>query len=241
MAQLGVTYRLDPTPQQAVQMAGFAAACRVVWNAALEQRETAWRRQRERVGFATQCRDIKDARAAFPFIAKAPFNALTQTLRDLDRAYGNWWAGRARAPSWKSAKRNAPAFRVQGADTRVLPGDRHVRLAKIGAIRAHISREMPGRVLSATFARRGEHWHVSYCCEVPDPSPPPHTGEPVGLDLGVANTVTLSTGEHLHMPVPTAHDWTVLARLQRRLARRTGRRGRRGTQRDARRGVATDC
>jgi putative transposase len=230
-AYLGATYRLDPTPQQAAQLAGFAAACRVVWNIALEQRQTAWRRQRERVSFAGQCREIKDVRAAVPFLAKPPVDVFHAALRDLDTAFGSWFRGRTRYPNWRSAKDWQPSFRLKGNGVRVAETGRHVRIAKIGLVRAFMSRELPGRIVSATFSRRGLHWYVSFGCEVPAPIPAPHMGQPVGLDVGIANTVTLSTGEHLSMPVPSDRDWRVLARWQRRLSKRTGRRGRAGARR----------
>jgi IS605 OrfB family transposase len=226
MAYLGATFRLDPSPQQAAQFERWAGVCRLVWNLALEQRETAWRRQRQRVSWAAQCREIKDLRAAFPFIAKAPTAALHAVMTDLDQAYRNWWAGRAAFPNWKSAKKSAPSVRVKGENARIAPGGRHVWLSKIGLVRARISRDLPGRILSATISRRGEHWYISFACEVVAPAPAPHRGGAIGVDLGVANAAALSSGDLLSFPAPSSADWRRLARWQRRLSRRTGRRGR---------------
>lgn len=224
MSHLAVTYRLDPTPQQEAWLLSTAAACRAVWNAAIEQRQAAWRRQRKYVGFAEQCRGVTEARAAIPFLAKAPVDALHAVLRDLERAYRNWWDGRARFPNWKSAKRCAPSFRVKAGNRtgfRMMASRAHVRLPKIGPVKAYISRDLPGRPLSATVARRAGRWYMSIICEVPAPTPTPHMGDVVGVDVGIANTLTLSNGEQWSMPCPTVQDWQRLARWQRRAARRT--------------------
>lgn len=226
MAYLGATFRLDPTPQQAAQFERWAGVCRLVWNLALEQRQTAWRRQRQSVSWAEQCREIKELRAAFPFIAKVPSNALHAVMTDLDQAYRSWWTGRAGSPNWKSAKKAAPSVRLKSENARIAPSGRHVWLSRVGLVRARISREIPGRIQSATITRRVGRWYISFGCEVAAPAPPPHQGPAIGVDLGVANAVALSSGEMLSFPAPSQADWRRLARWQRRLARRTGRRGR---------------
>ncbi len=38
-------------------------------------------------------------RAEVDWLMAAPVHTLQQTLRDLDRAYQNWWSGRAQAPT----------------------------------------------------------------------------------------------------------------------------------------------
>ena len=49
-------FRLYPTPEQTVQMAQIAGACRFVYNLALEQRRD-WYRPGRKFNFASQCRD----------------------------------------------------------------------------------------------------------------------------------------------------------------------------------------
>ena len=90
--------RLYPTSEQAKQMAQIAGACRFVYNLALEQRRDWWRPGRT-FNFASQCRELTELRAAVDWLKAAPVHTLQQALRDLDRAYQNWWAGRAGAPT----------------------------------------------------------------------------------------------------------------------------------------------
>lgn len=235
MPYLGVTFRLDPTPQQAAQFERWAGVCRLVWNLALEQRETAWRRCRKRVTMAEQCREIKDLRAAYPFIEKMPCNAAHTVIRDLETAYRNYFEGRARCPRWKSSKRNAPHIALREENVRVAPSGRHVWMSRAGMVRMRMSRELPGRILRATITRRAGHWYISFGCEVAETAIPVHSGPEIGLDVGIANTITLCSGEHIRMPTPGAPARRRLARLQRQASRR--RRGSRG-QKKALRSVA---
>src|SRR5262245_13154363 len=85
--------RLYPTPQQASQMAQIAGACRFVYNLALEQRRD-WYRAGRTFTFAGQCRELTQLRAAEDWLKAVPVHPLQQALRDLARAYRNWWEGR---------------------------------------------------------------------------------------------------------------------------------------------------
>ena len=55
------TYRLYPTPAQAAALDAQCEAHRLLYNAALEQRRAAWKRQRVTVSYAEQCRDFDRA------------------------------------------------------------------------------------------------------------------------------------------------------------------------------------
>jgi putative transposase len=99
------TYRLYPTPEQAQQMAQIAGSCRFVYNLALEQRAEWWRPGRT-FNFASQCRELTALRAEVDWLQAAPVHTLQQALKDLDRAYQNWWLGRAEAPTPRKKGRN---------------------------------------------------------------------------------------------------------------------------------------
>jgi putative transposase len=58
-------YRLYPTPAQEDVLLGHCAHARYVWNLAVEQRAW-WQPGRRAPGYAEQCRQLSEARAAFP-------------------------------------------------------------------------------------------------------------------------------------------------------------------------------
>src|SRR6516164_9609829 len=81
MRRKATVFRLYPTPDRVSQMAQISGACRFVYNLALEQR-----------------RELTQLRAEVDWLRAAPIHPLQQALRDLERAYRNWWAGHGRAP-----------------------------------------------------------------------------------------------------------------------------------------------
>ncbi|CCT58857.1 helix-turn-helix domain-containing protein [Acetobacter pasteurianus] len=96
-------YRLYPDAEQGLTLARIAGACRAVYNLALEQRRDWWQRHKDRTGksisFAGQCRELTDLRRDVDWLREAPIYPLQQALRDLDRAYQNFFSGRSGYPS----------------------------------------------------------------------------------------------------------------------------------------------
>ena len=97
----GHRFRLDLSEEQAHLCSRTAGTCRWLWNLALEQRILAWRHGRHSVGFAAPCAELPGLKVAAPWLAEAPSHCLQQTLRDLDLAFRNFFAGRAGFPAFR--------------------------------------------------------------------------------------------------------------------------------------------
>lgn len=215
-------YRLYPTPEQAAQMARIAGACRFVYNLALEQRRDWWRPGR-RFSFAQQCRELTALRRGVDWLRDCPVYALQNALRDVDRAYQNWWAGRASAPQFRrkgdrdSFREGNPAcfkLRRTGRKTGM------VRIPKVGWVRVRGWYTIPGDMRSLTVSRRAGVWSVSIQWRREIVEPAPSVLPPLGIDMGVA--VALATSDGRLIEGPRAYDAARgrLAFLQRAVARK---------------------
>ena len=162
-------FRLSPTADQAAQMAQIAGACRFVYNLGLEQRRD-WYRSGRKFTFANQCRELTQCRAAEDWLRAVPVHPLQQALRDLDRAYRNWWEGRARAPRPRRKGIN-DSFRfpdpVSLAVERTGKSSGRIKLPKLGwvPLRERNWREMPGKICNVTISRRAGRWFAAVQCE----------------------------------------------------------------------------
>ena len=56
---------------------------------------------------------------------------------------------------------------------------------------------LAGKAKSVTLSREGKHWFASILCEIEVAEPKPVQAPAVGVDLGVAQAMTTSTGEVL--------------------------------------------
>ena len=217
-----VLFRLYPTPEQAAQMAQIAGACRFVYNLALEQRRD-WYRPGRKFNFASQCREVTLLRAEVAWLKAVPVHTLQQALRDLERAYQAWWAGRAKAPTPRRKGLN-DSFRFPDPislvveRTGVLSG--RMKLPKLGWVRLRGWTALPGYIRTITVSRRAGHWFAAVQCEREIPEPALSTLPPVGIDLGVAVFAALSDGTGI---APANHGQKALRALrkaQRALARK---------------------
>src|SRR5690606_21276577 len=229
---IGVSrYRLQPSPAQEQALLEHCRHARFVWNLAVEQ-HAHWKPGRKSApGFAEQCRQLTEARAAFAWLRAGSIIVQQQALKDFAQAISNFFGGTHRRPTWRK-RGQSEGFRIVA----VKAGDvhrvsRHVgemKVPKVGWIRFRWSRALPEGVKSYRITcDRAGRWHVAFAV-IPDPIPAPGLGEVVGVDRGVAVSAALSTGEQLNAPGLCDAEKARLLRLLRKLARAERGSNRRG-------------
>ncbi|MFW7270224.1 RNA-guided endonuclease InsQ/TnpB family protein [Gluconacetobacter sp. Hr-1-5] len=196
------TYRLYPDGEQREALAQIAGACRSVYNLALEQRRDWWQRHKDRTGrsisFAGQCRELTELRREVDWLREAPSQVLQQALRDLDRAYQNFFSGRAGYPSpRRKGLHDSFRFPEPGSLGVERTGKRtgRIKLPKLGWVAFRGWYELPGVIRNITISRRAGQWFASvqWAREVEEPAPT--VLAPVGIDMGVAVFAAMSSGE----------------------------------------------
>jgi len=191
-------YRLSATAEQEALLRQFAGVVRLVYNLALEQRRDWWRHYARKTGaqldYGVQARELTALRAAYDWIAAVSQTCQQQALRDLDRAYQTFFAGRAGYPTPRR-KGVQDAFRFQGREVEIKRVNRSwgmVRLPKIGQVRFRWPRAMIGTVRNVTVARDALGWHVCFACEIAVEDDAVAPAATVGIDRGVARTLAFS-------------------------------------------------
>ena len=220
-------YRLDPSPAQQALFRRTAGAVRFVWNWGLAQRTQLWaaikdlpadQRRAHRLTVNDQINQLPTLKQQFPFLAEAPSHCLQQVLRNLDTAFDRFFKKEADHPRFRR-KGERVSFRFPDP-TQIGIEERTIQLPKAGKVRYRNSRAIVGRVKQATVSWDGLHWHISILSQQEVGPVDPPSGVPVGVDLGIAQSVTCSTGPVVHFPVPDRAELARLARLQRRISRR---------------------
>ncbi|MBK4738663.1 transposase [Noviherbaspirillum sp. DKR-6] len=215
-------YELMPTGEQQRQMRRFAGACRFVFNRALALQKAKYEHGEKKLGYAGLCKLLTEWRNSTEtaWLANAPVHPLQQTLKDLERAYTNFFAKRASFPRFKK-KGQADSFRYP--DPKQIKLDRpngRVFLPKLGWMRYRNSREILGMVKNVTVNMAGGKWFVSIQTEREVAQPVPH-GDAVGIDMGIARFATLSDGT-FYAPLNSfrRHE-TALRKAQQAMSRKT--------------------
>jgi putative transposase len=217
--------RAYPDPDQAAMLARTFGCVRVVWNRTLAARHERWATERLRTSYreTDAALTAMKRRPELAFLGEVSSVPLQQTLRHQHRAFAAFFAGRARAPRFKSRRgRQAATYTRSAFRWR----DGQLWLAKTtGPLRLVWSWPAidPATLepTSVTVARDPDgRWHATLHVEVADPAPLPATGRAVGIDLGISDFATTSDGERIANPRHLARKAANLARYQRRMARK---------------------
>jgi putative transposase len=97
-----------------------------------------------------------------------------------------------------------------------------VQLPKLGTVKCRISKQVRGRILSATVSLNPSgKYFVSICCTDVELQPFDKTGAVVGIDVGIKSFAVSSEGVEYSNPKYLRKSEKKLARLQRSLSRKS--------------------
>jgi putative transposase len=211
-------FELQPNGEQLRNLRQFAGSCRFVYNKGLALNLERYEKKEQRLGYAGLCALLPNWKIEHEFLSEVPAQALQQALKNLERAYTNFFQKRAEFPKFKK-KGQRESFRVpQGFE--VDNGNGRVKVPKMGWMRYRKSQEVLGEAKNITISESGGKWFVSIQTEREVTTPQHPSTSAVGMDWGVVNFVTLSNGEVVGQCQPLKKFLPKLAKLQRRLARK---------------------
>jgi len=215
-------YVLMPTGEQQRNMRRFAGSCRFVFNKALALQKERHERGEKKLGYAGLCKELTGWRngTETPWLADAPIHPLQQTLKDLERAYSNFFAKRADFPCFKK-KGQHDSFRYPDPkQIKLDQGNSRIFLPKLGWLRLRQSREVLGTVKNVTVNQSCGKWFVSIqtARDVEQPIP---QGGAVGIDMGVARFATLSDGSFYKPLNSFKRHEAALRKAQQAISRKT--------------------
>src|SRR6266568_5872194 len=202
MSKQAYKFRLYPTNNQVQTLTSTLDRCRELYNAALQERRDAYRMVGKRINYydqANQLPDIKEIREEYRDIHS---QVLQDVLRKAHKAYEAFYARCKRGdtpgyPRFKGRNQfDSFTFPQSGFS---ITHDNRVCLSKIGSIKVKFHREIKGSIKTCTIKREGDCWYVVFACEV-EPKPLEVCEEAIGIDLGLLNFATLSTGETIENP-----------------------------------------
>jgi putative transposase len=214
-------FELMPDGGQARDMRRFAGSCRFVFNKALAMQQELHAADEKKLGYAGLCKALTEWKAdpATAWLCDTPSQALQQTLKDLERAYTNFFSKRADFPRFKKKGRSGDSFRYpQGYKLDQANG--RLFLPKLGWMRYRKSRDVLGTVKNVTVSQSGGKWFASIQTER-EAEIPVHQGGAVGIDMGIVRFATLSDGAVFEPLSSFKRQEQALAKAQRAMSRKT--------------------
>ncbi len=215
-------YRFSPSDEQKRILAQTFGCCRYVYNWALRERTDAYYQHGERLyyeGTAQRLVTLKKQEETM-WLNEVSSVPLQQALRHLDKAFRNFFEGRADYPTFKKKRHQQSATYASNAFTW---DGQTLTLAKMDAPLSIVwHRPLPDscKPSSVTITKdEANRYFVSILVEE-DIKPLPVTPKMVGLDLGLKSMVITSDGHTYGNPQFFAKDEKKLAKAQRRHAKK---------------------
>lgn len=215
-------YELMPDGEQARAMRRFAGACRFVFNKALALQKENHEAGNKFIGYVAMAKHLTSWRNGeeTPRLKDAPCHPLQHALKDLERAYKNFFARRAEFPRFKR-KGCCDAFRYPDPkQIKLDQANSRLFLPKLGWLRYRNSRDALGEVRNVTVSQSGAKWFVSIQTQREIEVPLPTSTSAVGIDVGIARFATLSDASHIAPLNSFKKHQRRLARYQRRMSRK---------------------
>jgi len=215
-------YELKPNGQQLRDMRRFSGSCRFVFNKALALQKTNHEAGNKFIGYVAMAKLLTAWRNSTDtaWLSLAPVHPLQHALKDLERAYKNFFANRADFPRFKK-KGMGDRFRYPDAKQfKIDAGNSRVFLPKLGWIRYRNSQDMLGTAKNITVSSNGGKWFVSIQTEREIEQPLPTSSTAIGIDVGIARFATMSDGNFIAPLNSFKKHQRRLAKHQRRMSRK---------------------
>ena len=220
-------FRIYPNDAQIRQIQRTFGCARFVYNRYLAKRKETYEMDKSTMNYVACSADMTALKNELEWLREVDATALQSSLRDLDTAYQNFFRGIKHGghigyPSFKSKHNRHKSYKAKCVGSNIKVSKQTVQLPKLGFVRCAVSKQLEGRIISATVSQNPSgRYFVSVCCTDVDVEPLPQTGAVVGIDLGLKEFVITSDNRHFPNHKHLAKLSKKLAKLQRALSRKT--------------------
>lgn len=215
-------YRIYPNKKQQEIIAKTFGCCRFVYNKYLAKRVELYEKDKETFTYVQCANDMKKLKSELEWLKEVDSTALQSSLRDLDSAYQKFFKEHIGYPKFKSKKTHRYSYKSKCTNGNIQYCGKHIKLPKLGMIKTKNKLIPEGRILNATVSQEPNgKYYVSLCCTDVDIKPLQKTGNSVGIDLGIKEFCITSDGEMIANPKYLKKSLDKLAKLQRKLSRKS--------------------
>ena len=214
-------FRIEPNGEQQRAMRRIAGSCRFVWNKALALQIANHEAGEKFINHFDMCKwlPVWKKEPDTLWLKETPSQLYQFVLKDLVRAYKNFFEKRADYPTFKKKGISSSFCFPQGCELDA--GNSRIRLSKLGWIRYRKSRAVEGAIKNITVSYVAGKWYASIQTEREVAQPVHQSTSIVGLDAGVTLFATLSDGTMFEPVNAFRKNATKLAKYQRCLSRKT--------------------
>lgn len=220
-------FRIYPNVEQQTLIQKTFGCCRYVYNYFLAQRIAEYKATGKTPTRFQQEKELVPMKKNLSWLYEVDSYALKASIKALDVAYQNFFrylkGGKKYGyPHFKSKKNRHHSYKSGYAHGNIKVLDNTVQLPKLGLVKCRISKEVKGRIISATISQNPSgKYFVSINCTDVEIEAIPSTGAVVGLDMGLKSFAITSEGIEYPNHKFLTKSQKKLAQLQRQLSRKS--------------------
>ncbi|MEB5479558.1 IS200/IS605 family element RNA-guided endonuclease TnpB [Shouchella clausii] len=213
-------FRLYPNKAQEVLIAQTIGCSRFVFNHFLAKWNDTYKETGKGLTYNACSSQLTQLKKELVWLNEVDSIALQSSLKNVADAYSRFFKKQNRAPRFKSKKNNMQSYTTKHTNGNIAIVGNKVKLPKLGLVRFAKSREVDGRVLSATIRRNPSGKYFLSVFVETDVQSLEKTGSVTGVDVGLKDFAILSDGIVYKNPKYVRQLEAKLAKAQRVLSRR---------------------
>ena len=239
----GYKFRLYPTKEQSILINKTIGSCRYVFNWALgnynnenaywyvveemiqngQLNENNWKT--DYFSASKEQKKMTELKKELKWLKEVDSTALQNAIQDLGEAFSSFYDKSKGRPKYKSKRNEIQSYTAKcnynksGATIRI-EKESFIRLPKLGLVKFSKSKEVKGRILSATVRRTPSGKYFVSILTEQEVQPTQTSFLEVGVDVGIKEFATLSDGTKIENPKWLRNTEEKLIKAQQVLSRR---------------------
>ena len=215
--------RLYPNKAQKTFFNKSFGCCRIIYNEMLYELQNAYKN-----GIKLNKNELfKQIKTKYVWMKNSDSQGLCNTYQDLNAAYNNFFSKRAKFPRFKK-KKDKNSYRngmMQKSVEKLIPNKNHIIIPKAGLVEFRedydFSKLNIKKIYNITVEKsKTNKYYCSICVDV-EQEEYKHTGEVIGIDLGIKDLVIDSNGNKYSNPKFQAKTEKKIKHLNRLYSKKT--------------------
>ena len=215
-------FRMYPNKKQEKLINKTFGCCRFVYNRYLAKRIELYENNKEIYSYKQCSSDLTNLKKELIWLKEPDKFSLQNSLKDLETAYKKFFKEKIGFPKFKSKKTNRFSYRTNFTNGNIRYCRGYIKLPKLGMVKIRDKQVPKGRILNATISKEPSgKYYVSLCCTDVEIKKLENANSNIGLDLGIKKFCITSDGELILNPHYLKKSLDKLAKLQRKLSRKS--------------------
>lgn len=206
--------RIYPNKEQEVSLAKSFGCSRFVWNYYLNKTNTQYEQTGKGLSYYQMALDLTQLKKSteFEWLQEPTAAVLQQSLKNLEFAFKNFFAKRAKFLKFKS-KHDKQSIRFPESCSIKNGG---LKLPKLGIVKTRLSKSVNGKIKSVTVSKTSTGKYFAAILFKTDDLTKDKQGKMSAIDLGLSSLVTVFDGETCYKVDPVKPTRKFAQRLRRR-------------------------